>query len=294
MPVKKRTLLTAVFILVSLLLTVAVTQFVNLGQANPFRYRVEKEGDVPTPEGTLPPTVLILSPENNTAYASHTVSLTLNVSMPQSNNVSLSINEIYYMASWLSDGSGLRKNQAKQGSINLTDIPEGPRWLWVYAGAKGFGYYTRNETNRVSLTFTWYYVDYIPITGSSFVKFIIDTAAPSILSLSVENKTYSTSNVTLSVIVNEPVSQVIYGLDGRGNVTAAGNTTLTDLPNGEYKLTVCVKDLAGNIGNWETVYFSVDAPEPFSVVPVAAASVASAASVGVGLLVYFRKVRKKH
>lgn len=287
---KKKWGLTAAFILALLLSTVAGTQFVNLGQANPFRHESKKEGDVPTPEGTLPPTILILSPENNTAYASHTVSLTLNVSMPQSNNVSLRISEIYYKASWLSDGNGqLRKNQVNQGSINLTDIPEGPRWLEVYAVANGFAYYTRDEINRVSYIVTSYYVDYIPITGSSFVKFTIDTNAPSLLSLSVENKTYSTSNVTLNVLVNEPVSQVIYSLDEQANVTAARNTTLTDLPDGEHKLTVWVRDLAGNAGNSETIYFSVDAPEPFPTELAITASGASVAIVGVGLLFYFKK-----
>ena len=43
---------------------------------------------------------------------------------------------------------------------------------------------------------------------------------------------------------------------------------------------------AGNVGSSETVYFTVDVPESFPVVPVIAVV---AVVVGVGLLVYFKK-----
>jgi hypothetical protein len=51
------------------------------------------------------------------------------------------------------------------------------------------------------------------LTGSSMVNFTIDTTPPIISALSVKNEAYSASNVTLNVIVNEPVSQVSYSLD---------------------------------------------------------------------------------
>jgi hypothetical protein len=46
---------------------------------------------------------------------------------------------------------------------------------------------------------------------------------------------------------------------------------------------------AGNIGSSETVYFTVDVPESFPVVPVIAVV---AVVVGAGLMVYFKK--RKH
>jgi hypothetical protein len=240
LPVKKKTLLPVAFISILLFSTVAATQFINLAQANPYGERGEVEGVVPAPEGTVPPTISILSPENDTAYASNTVPLTLNVSTPESRFV---VTEIYYMASWLSSGNVFIKNQVSQvrSPINLTDVPEGSRWLWVYAVATGPGHATREETLLDGFVTITYYVDYV-ITGSSFVNFTVDTTAPSILSLSVENKSYATSDVPLNVTVNEPVSQITYSLDGQANVTAAGNTTLTGLPDGNHYVKVYAKD----------------------------------------------------
>jgi hypothetical protein len=284
--VRKKPLIKTIIISALLFLAVAGTKFVNLGQANPYIRDWVKEGEIPAPEGTLPPTILILSPENNTAYASHTVSLTVNITMPESNNVTLGISEIYYFASWLHTGNDYQKVDIEQGSFNLTGLPIGPNWITVCAVASGFAYYTRDEIQ--GLYYIKYYIGY-RIASSSLVNFTIDPIAPSILSLSVE-KTYSTSNVTLNVIANEPVSQVIYSLDEQGNVTASGNTTLTDLPVGQHKLIVCVRDLAGNVGNWKTIYFSVEVPFPTTLV---VASVITVAVVSIGLLFYFKKRKKE-
>ena len=64
----------------ALLLTVAGTQFVNLGKANPYQFSLRKE----VPPDADPPTISILSPENNTAHASHNFLLSLNVSVKYS------------------------------------------------------------------------------------------------------------------------------------------------------------------------------------------------------------------
>jgi hypothetical protein len=230
---------------------------------------------------------LILSPENNTAYASHTVSLNVSVTMPESNNMTLYVSEIYYFASWLPSGKHV---DIGQGSFNLTGLPKGPNWIVVCAAATALAYNTHTEIHGIYAT--TYYVAY-RIASSSLINFTIDPIAPRLLSLSVENKTYSSSNVPLDVLVNEPVSQVIYSLDGQANMSVAGNMTLIGLPDGGHELTVYVKDLAGNAGNSETICFSVDASEPFPAAPVAAASVATIAVLSVGLLVYFKKRNHK-
>ena len=274
---------------------VAGTQFVNLGRANPYIRDWVEEGEVSPPSGTLPPTILILSPENDTAYASNNVSLTFNVSIPESNNVSLHINEIYYRASW----QQLRNTyvdlktpnyKLPQLSINMTDVPEGPRWLEVYAIAKGFSHETRQELSGIF--FTTYYVSY-KIIGSSVVNFAIDTTPPIISALSVENKTYYTSDVSLNFIVNELVSQVTYSLDRQTNVTITGNTTLTGIPEGAHNLVIHAEDTAGNIGTSEIVNFSIaKEPEPLPTT-LNVAPVVLVAAICLGLLVYFKKGRIK-
>ena len=69
--------------------------------------------------------------------------------------------------------------------------------------------------------------------------------------------------------------------------------TLAGLAYGVHNVTVYAVDMAGNIGTSETISFTIaEEPELFPVVPVAAASVASVALIGVGLLVYFKKRKR--
>jgi len=284
--VKKKKRLTATFASILFLLSLTTMQLVNLGQANPYIRDWKKAGEIPPPEGTLPPIISIISPQNNTAYASNNVSLTLNVTMPESNSVSLHISELYYVPSWKQGiNNQLVKIDAPQGSIILKDVPEGPRWLEVYAVASAIAYESGHEIEGIYRT--TYYVIY-KITSSSIVKFTVDNTAPRILSVSVENKTYFTPDLPLNVLVNEPASQVIYSLDGQRNVTAAENTTLNDLPFGEHNVTVYAKDEAGNIGAPKIIDFSVEPPEFFPTT-IFIAQFVSVAFVGMGLLVYFKK-----
>jgi hypothetical protein len=117
----------------------------------------------------------------------------------------------------------------------------------------------------------------------------VDNTAPAIEVLSPAPLTYNASSIQLSFTVDGPASLLAYSLDGKENITITGNITLAGLANGVHDLTIYAKDAAGNAGASETVNFTVDAPEPFPAVPVAAASGASVAVVGVGLLLYFRK-----
>jgi hypothetical protein len=208
--------------------------------------------------------------------------------MPKSNSISLYVSA-YYVPSWQHKANKLVKISASPGSINLTDIPEGPRWLEVYAVATAFAYETRHEIK--DFFYTTYYVGY-EITSSSVVKFTIDTTPPIISALSVENKTYCTADVPLNVIVNEPVSQVTYSLDGQGNIGVAGNTTLTELSNGNHNVTVYATDEAGNTGTSEARYFTVEVQQSFPTASTAV-SAASIAIVASALTAYFVKTRKK-
>jgi hypothetical protein len=125
------------------------------------------------------------------------------------------------------------------------------------------------------------------IESSSSIFFAIKL--PKILT-PVENKTYDTSNVPLNLIIEAAVSGVRYSLDGQKNVTIAGNTTLTGLPNGDHNVTVYAMDETGNIGASETIYFRVEVPFPTA---LAVAPIASVAVIGVGFAVYFVKFKKR-
>jgi hypothetical protein len=116
------------------------------------------------------------------------------------------------------------------------------------------------------------------------------TVPPVVHLVSLENnKTHVGAEVDLNFTVNKPVAWIGYSLDGQDNVTITGNTTVTGLASGVHNVTVYAKDQFENMGNSETVFFSVT--EPFPTVPVAA-GVTVAVAVSLGLLIYFKK--RKH
>ena len=124
-------------------------------------------------------------------------------------------------------------------------------------------------------------------TNEQYTPFGYGTIPPAVHVVSPENQTYASGNASLALTVNKPALWLGYSLDGQDNVTITGNTTLGGLSNGLHNVTVYAKDEFENVGASETITFNVQ--EPFPAVPVAAASVATVAVVGVGLLVYFRK-----
>jgi len=63
---------------------------------------------------------------------------------------------------------------------------------------------------------------------------------------------------------------------------------LTGLANGFHNVTVYAADEAGNTGASETVFFKVEVPEPFPIMPIVV-SVTVTAVVAVAVLVYLKK-----
>lgn len=117
---------------------------------------------------------------------------------------------------------------------------------------------------------------------------------PIIILLHPENKTYTTSSVSLTFFVNEEVSWIGYSLDGNTNTTISGNSTLSDLANGSHTLVIYARDDAGNTWSSTILHFSVDTDtaesEPFSLEIVAAIVViVIAAALGA---TYFIKLRR--
>jgi hypothetical protein len=113
-----------------------------------------------------------------------------------------------------------------------------------------------------------------------------DVSAPVVSISNPKSKTYDTGEVLLTFTVNEPAVWIGYSFDGKDNVTIAENVTLPSLSKGAYNLTVYAKDIAGNIGASETIYFTIVDHFPIEWVAV---SVVIVAVVGVGLLFRFKK-----
>jgi hypothetical protein len=131
---------------------------------------------------------------------------------------------------------------------------------------------------------TWY------ATNERYMPFGYGTVPPEIAVVSPENATYASGNISLAFAVNKPASWIGYSIDGEDNVTVTGNATLTGLTSGLHNVTVYARDEFENTGASETIIFNIQ--EPFPIAPVAAASIATVAVVGVGLLVYFKKRKR--
>ena len=163
-------------------------------------------------------------------------------------------------------------NQIISAQVTLSGLSEGSHEVVVYAVAQMGKVY-------------------------SFLKsFAVDTTQPEVSIESMENKVYDTADITLNFTTSETCSQIKYSLDGQENVTVNGNTTLSGLSNGAHNVTVYAWDAAGNVGFSETAIFTTAEPEPpalFPTAPVAAASIASVAGVGAGLLVFFKKRKRQ-
>jgi hypothetical protein len=158
-----------------------------------------------------------------------------------------------------------QSNVAITGNATLTELPERPHSIMVYA-SDSFGN-----------------------TGaSSAVLFTVDMSPPSISILSPENKTYDTTDIPLTFAMNEPASWMAYSLDGKMNVTIAGNVTLAVLPEGSHSVVVYANDTAGNAGASEIIYFNI-APFPITLI---VAAIVIIVIVGAVLLIYFTKAKK--
>jgi hypothetical protein len=297
LPVNKKTLLTAAFILALLLSAVAGAFFVKSTQANPYRYEY-KTTEVPPPADAKPPVIIIHTPQNG-SYYSKNLNLTFDVNIPEANfdKVIRSVSKLYYKASWepneisITDEGFVRSTSF---SINLSDVRGGRGGnlsLTIYA--------VGSVIYEVSQKFVTGYTDTIltnyekfEITGSSTVHFTKDLVSPSISFLSPPNVTYVASDVKLDFTVSEAASEILYCLDGKQNQTITDSLILTGLDEGAHNVTLYAADLAGNAADPKTISFSVDLPESFPVATVITSSTTALVLVGAGLLIYFRKRKR--
>lgn len=259
----------------------------------------------PESVGANPPTITILSPENNKTYGSN-VTLQCNISVGDVTlrNMSHSIENLYYQADWENQQTkvvrlqwnpqsnswdtiitGTVNSNLTEFSTNLKVPNEGKHNITIWASESGS--YQENVGKRFpSLEAINIYTFYI--NSSKTVTFTVDNSPPEIRILSIENKTYSTSSVPLVFALDKSNTQLSYSIDGLSNRTIAGNSSIAGLQNGKHNVTVYAQDDFGNKGMSETVFFNIDAPT-FPLVPIIVASVVTIGLTATGVLVYFRR-----
>ena len=235
--------------------------------------------------------VILLSPENKT-YTPGNVRLTFRVSHWLSSDIDTWFTLDNQASIQLFPSSYLGMVGASIYDSNLTGLGDGSHVIGI-----------RSSFGKDSST--------------AEVLFTVDSVPPTISNISVENRTYAEADLTFNYTISEQASWVAYSLDHQANVSINslstldpmelldslrfhqinvsmdGYTVLTNLTEGLHRLTIYANDTAGNMGMSETVIFTIAVPEPFPVVPVAAASIAVAVGAVVGVLFYFKKRSRK-
>lgn len=124
------------------------------------------------------------------------------------------------------------------------ELPEGFHNITVYAK-----YDFSGDTRQIGL-------------DEKTVYFTVNDGKPPTISyLMLENKTYNQNDLPLNFTTDQPISWIGYSLDGKVNVTIAGNITLTQLSNGQHTITVYANDTTGNMGISQAISFNVALPQ---------------------------------
>jgi hypothetical protein len=115
---------------------------------------------------------------------------------------------------------------------------------------------------------------------------------PTILIISPSNSNYSTNAMNLNFSISLSAQWIAYSLDNQANVTLEGNSTLTDLSNGQHNITIYANDTSGVNAIPQTVTFTVNLPTTSLTIETIAmiATVVSIVSVGGGLI-YLKAIK---
>lgn len=282
-------------ILSAFLLSVLVASlFFGVANGNPWLTQAKYQGTMDPP---YPPVFIVTEPKNNSVFNKDAVSFLLKVSIQlpeESSGYHPQLDGIYYTSDWLPEEAVISMKRLHQNdtffpqqnyknyeyNLSLTDIPDGKHHIRFQAKEGGI-YYTSGEEYWTLST-----------NASLTLGFTVDTTPPSVAISSIENKTYSHSNIPLNLITDEPASETIYVLDGKESISISGNTTLNGLSDGLHNITVHVWDEAGNFGSSETVHFNVEVPFPIASVAASVFGI-SAAIACLGVILYYNERRKK-
>lgn len=124
---------------------------------------------------------------------------------------------------------------------------------------------------------------------------------PTVHVFSPKMQTYSITTIFLNFTVDKQTVWLGYALDSKEKVTITGNITLAELTSGLHNITVYAKDEADNIGESETITFSIakqagasadkHVPESFPTTTVVLS--ASAVTAGIAILIYYHAKKQK-
>lgn len=266
----------------------------------PFWERPVERGTVPPDRKTNPPIVAIFFPSNSN-YRSNSFSIPIHAQVGDSSTAySIRLDKVYYECDWQTNitfvyVAGVTDHQDPVyfnpitellTTINITDVPEGRHSIRVFANETGT-YRIQRHSNSSIYTFNDLYA--FEMTRFAFVTFNIDTTPPALSNFSIENKTYNSTELPLSLNVDDPDSKITYSLDGQRNITITRNITLTNLTIGTHDIIAYATDSFGNVGYQEAV-FTVAQPAP-TINVLEAASVAAIGIILVcsGFFVYKKK-----
>ncbi len=212
--------------------------------------------------------IYIRSPTNRT-YSSSLLTLNASVTALVASNIKISMT---YSLDGMPNNTLLTVIHSREHSFQATitgtaDLPT------LSYGSHNVTVYAKYEVNNASMEGV-YYPKYVHLDNSTVYFTISDTIPPDelippiISNLSLENKTYNSTELLLSFNIDKTVSWIAYCLDNQANRTMAGlydpniwgnqfNKTLTGLSDGSHSLVVYANNTAGKTGASETVYFTV-------------------------------------
>lgn len=178
---------------------------------------------------TTNPTVVLISPVNNTITNVSSQNLTVNITDANIKNITLNI---YNSTNGLINQTS--QNVSSSGVIGIVvDFVEGV-FKWFY---QAFDWAGNNAYSSQNNTIT------------------IDQTLPLITLVSPTNTTYSSTSITLDITPSETLSSSWYSLNGGTNTTFTDPTTIT-ASAGSNTIRVYGNDTAGNV-NSTAVTFSV-------------------------------------
>jgi hypothetical protein len=248
--------------------------------------------------------VTIYSPVNATYSAGFlNLNLTFNAGAGVMDSLSYDIDGKYGgpISLVFNDTPGFHLFSLETGFVSLPGLSDGSHRLTIYVEADLNDYHGANppgapfeETAPGSANYAAKWVDIVDFAVETNGG-KVDTASPIIVDLPAENQAYNTTDIPLNFTVDKGISQGAYSLDGKGNVTIDGNSTLTNLAVGEHDVTVYTWDDDGNVGASQAVNFTVvisktnlPSPQAFPMILVMGAFVAFLVVVVLIILVYFK------